>query len=99
MPAQAAPTAPAVAESWHLKKPERAHGYTWELYSVLKAARDAGKPRPTARDVLDSWAASKPPNILEVMTDEFKYQDSSGDVKPTSIKALRKAIDRMTSAR
>lgn len=90
---------PAVTESWPLEYPAKIYGYTLELYRVLKAAHDAGKPRPTARDVLDSWAASKPPNILEVMTDEFKYQDSNGDVKPTSIKALRTAIGRMTSER
>lgn len=93
------PAAPAVAESWHIKEPERFHGYILELYRVLKAAHDAGKPRPTARDVLDSWTASKPPNILEVMTDEFKYLDSSGSTKTVGLKALRKAIDRMASAR
>ena len=93
------PAAPAAAESWHIKQPERAHGYNLELYRVLKAAHDAGQPRPTARDVLDSWTASKPPNILEVMTDEFKYLDSSGSTKTVGLKALRKAIDRMASAR
>lgn len=93
------PAVPAAAESWHIKEPERARGYTWELYRVLKAAHDAGQPRPKARDVLDSWAASKPPNILEVMTDEFKCLDSSGKLKLTSIEALKKAIVRMTTAR
>lgn len=93
------PAVPAAAESWHIKQPERTHGYNLELYRVLKAAHDAGKPRPNARDVLDSWAASKPPNILEVMTDEFKCLDSSGKLKLTSIEALKKAIVRMTTAR
>lgn len=98
-PLPPSPAVPVVAESWHLKKPERAHGYTWELYSVLKAARDAGKTCPKPREVLDSWQAIKPPNITEVMSDEFKYLDSNGEIKTADLKALRKAIDRMRSAR
>ena len=93
------PAVPAVAESWHIKEPERAHGYTLELYRVLKAAHDAGQPRPKARDVLDSWAASKPHNILEVMADGFKYMDSNGDPKLVDLNGLRTAINRMTSER
>ena len=91
------PAVPAVAESWHIKKPERAHGYTWELYSVLKDAHDAGKPRPKARDVLDSWAECKPIDILEVTRVAFKCKNSNGSVKSVSIDSLRTAIDRMTT--
>lgn len=94
-----APAVPVAAESWHLKEPERERGYNYELYRILKAAHDAGKPCPKARDVLDSWGANRPPNISEVMPDGFKYLDPKGNTKAADLELLRKTIDRMTSAR
>lgn len=69
----------------------RSPGYRWPLYQVLKAAHDAGKPCPKAREVLAAWKLNKPPE-LEVMTDGVKYSDGVGNPKEADLKAIQQAI-------
>ncbi|WPC65679.1 hypothetical protein SBP18_14425 [Rhodoferax ferrireducens] len=97
--------APVVAESacdgvepakagpgWSLKTSlERAPGYRWPLYQVLKAAHIAGQPCPHARNVLDTWAIN-PPLDLQVMPDGVKYNDALGNPKEANLKAIQQAI-------
>ena len=105
-PAQHAATpAPVVGDSasnapaWTVTKPKRYSGYAAPLHRFLAAAHREGKPRPTARDVLEAWRSERPAGIAKVLADGFDYFDANGDEKAADLEAIRKAIGRMTSAR
>ena len=97
--------APVVADSasnapaWTVTKPQRYSGYAAPLHRFLAAAHREGKPRPTARDVLEAWRSERPAGIAKVLADGFDYFDANGDEKAADLEAIRKAIGRMTSAR
>ena len=97
----AAPSAPKGLEpnaglGWSLKAPtdiKRAGGYRWALYRVLKAAHDAGKPCPKAREVLEIWRANPALyNEVKVMSDGVKYDNGEGIRKDANLRAIQKAI-------
>ena len=102
-PAQhaAAPVADSAsnAPAWTVTKPKRYSGYAAPLHRFLAAAHREGKPRPTARDVLEAWRSERPAGIAKVLADGFDYFDANGDEKAADLEAIRKAIGRMTSAR
>lgn len=104
-PAQAAAEPAPVADSasnapgWSLTKPKRFTGYTEPLYRLLAAAHLEGKPCPSARDVLEAWRIKTPAEIAKVLTDGVDYYDAKGDTKTADLEAIRKAIERRTSAR
>lgn len=79
-----------------LKKPQRLQGYGPSLYGVLKAAHAAGLPRPTARDVLDTFSKNKPDGILCVSSDSIDYQNGNGKKVTADMDAIRKTIGRLT---
>lgn len=85
--------------AWTVTKPRRYVGYGLALHRLLAAAQRDDKPRPTARDVLEAWRSSKPDEIAQVLPNGFDYYDANGNTKPADLEALRKSIDRMTSAR
>ncbi len=80
---------------WALREPERYQGYAKPLYDVLKAAHDAGRCLPKARDVLDIWKNNKPPEVMEVLSDGIKYYDSSNNAKQIGVRSVQKTIDRL----
>ncbi len=84
---------PAPAQpGWSLKTSiERAPGYRWPLYQVLKAAHIARQPCPKARNVLEAWELNPPPD-LRVMPDGVKYNDGLGNQKEADLKAIGQAI-------
>ncbi len=86
-------------EAWKLAKPQRFNGYTAPLHRLIAAAHREGKPCPTARDVVEAWRINAPAEIAKVLPDGFDYYDAKGDTKTADLKAIRKAIRRMTSAR
>ena len=84
---------------WSLKTSiERAPGYRWPLYQVLKAAHLAGQPCPNARDVLHSWTLKPPPDV-QVMPDGVKYNDGLGNLKEANLKAIQQAIKNLLKPR
>lgn len=88
---------PVEIKNWAVKRPQRSTPYGAPLYKFLQAECLSGRPRcPTARDVLDAWSATMPPEIIEVMQGGFKYYASNGDVKTADLAALRSTIARMT---
>jgi len=87
------------APGWPLTKPKRFHEYTAPLYRLLVAAQREGKPRPTARDVLEAWRTNMPHEIAKVLSDGFDVYDAKGNTKAVDLEAVRKAIGRMTTAR
>lgn len=87
------------APAWAANNPQRYKGYTAPLHRLLVAAHREGKPRPTARDVLEAWRINMPAEIAKVLPDGFDYYDSKGNTKAADLTAIRKAIGRMTSAR
>ena len=101
----AAPAAAPVADSasnapaWTVTKPKRYSGYAAPLHRFLAAAHREGKPRPTARDVLEAWRSERPAGIAKVLADGFDYFDANGDEKAADLEAIRKAIERRASAR
>lgn len=100
---QTATPAPVVAGSdapaWTVNKPQRYSGYAAPLHRFLAAAHREGKPRPTARDVLEAWRSERPAGIAKVLADGFDYFDANGDEKTADLEAIRKAMGRMTNAR
>lgn len=102
--AEATPPAPSENSissptAWTVRRPQRFRGYGEPLYLLLAAAYREGRPRPTARDVLEAWRNNKPAALAKVLQDGFDYYDAGGDTKPANLEAIRKAIGRMTSAR
>lgn len=87
------------AEAWQVHKPQRFGAYAAPLYRLLNNAHQAGKPRPTARDVLEAWRTDTPAEVAMVLTDGIDYYDSNGNTKSASIAAIKEAITRMTKAR
>lgn len=85
--------------SWNVKRPTRFHGYTSPLYRLIAAAHREGKPRPTARDVVEAWRTEMPHEIAKVLPDGFDYYDAKGDTKGANLEAIRKAINRLTTGR
>jgi hypothetical protein len=109
-PEQAAPAqspaepAPVVAESsnapaWTVRKPQRYKGYAAPLYRLLSTVHREGKPRPSARDLVEAWRINRPAEIAQVLPDGFDYYDAKGNIQPADLESIRKAIKRMTSAR
>lgn len=93
-------TASAGTAEWTVVKPKRYRGYIVPLYRLLVDAHREGKPRPTARDVVEAWRVEKPADIAKVMPNEIDYYDAEGGTTKTAdLEAIRKAINRMTSAR
>ena len=77
---------------WSLKASiQRAPGYRWPLYQVLKAAFIAGQPCPKARDVLNIWRLNPPPDV-QAMPDGVKYDNGLGKPKEADLKAIGQAI-------
>lgn len=83
---------PAPEAEWNLIRPKRYPGYRKPLYDFLLAAHIAGKPCPTAREVLDTWGRKMPCEVLEVMDDSLKYCNGKGVVKCPDLKAIQQAI-------
>lgn len=98
---QATPTAASAsnAPAWTVANPKRYSGYTAPLHRLLVDAHREAKPRPTARHVLEAWRSKVPAEIAKVLTDGCDYYDANGDTKTADLEAIRKAIDRMTTAR
>ncbi len=87
---------PAPMPAWQLiPPPKRLPGYRWQLYQYLEAAHKAGKPRPTARDVLLAWQANPPDGLsvsgTRVLT--LNYIIQTGDLKNADKKAIQTGID------
>jgi len=82
---------------WHLRKPLRFQGYSSALYKFLKTAHTTGAAKPTARDVLDAFSATTPPEVARVNVDGLIYYDASGNTKEASLAAIGEAIRRMTT--
>ena len=82
--------------SWTLVKPQRFQGYSKPLYDLLGAAHAAGRPCPTARDVLDAWKIKLPLEVAGFMGDGLQFFDAKGNTKPADLKAISKVIGRMT---
>ena len=85
------------ATAWTLIRPQRFPGYRKPLYDLLKAASTTGSPRPNARDVLDKWKLAETDEIFEIMTNGVKYYDNKGDIKVADLRAIQKAIKRLTT--
>jgi hypothetical protein len=102
---ETAPTPPVVTEgasgatAWTVNKPERYRGYSVPLHRLLAAAHREGKPRPSARDVIEELRVNRPAEIAQVLPDSFDYYDSEGNTKSANMRAVTKAIGRMTRGR
>ncbi len=87
------------AHAWIVIKPQRDREYSMPLYRLLLVAHREGKPRPTARQVVDAWRMDMPPEIAKMLPDGFDYYDAKGNTKTAELEGIRKRIGRMTSAR
>ena len=84
-------------QGWSLKTSNlRYSGYRWPLHQALKAAHIAGRPRPTARDILAAWTANPPPDV-QAMPDGVKYNNGLGKPREADSKAIQQAIKGLTN--
>lgn len=83
--------------TWTVNRPSIFKCYGKPLYELLTTQCDAGKPRPTAHEVLEAWRVNPPTKIFEVMDAAVKYETANGTVKEAGLDAIRKAIVRMTA--
>lgn len=90
------PELPTNATAWSLERPKRFQGYRKPLYDLLKAEHAAGKPKPSARYVLDKWKEKPPIEVPEVTNNGLKYYDTNGNTKSAELEAISKTIGRMT---
>lgn len=87
-------------QDWTVIKYERDTAYRPALRRYLVNEWQKGTAhRPTAKQVLDAFALSQPPEIAKVLVDGFDYYDSNGNTKFASLDAIRKTIGRMTTGR
>lgn len=85
-------------QDWSVVKPQRFSPYRTPLYKFMCSEWQKGRlRRPTPRDVLDAWSVSLPAEIAKVLPDGLDYYDSNGNTKFLNLKALKQAIDRMTT--
>jgi hypothetical protein len=95
------PTSSAAAKSlsaglgWKLKPLERVHVLSGIIYDILKAAYVAGRPRPTARDVLDELERNPHADVISVFPDGIKYR-SNTETKTADVGMIGKRISRLT---
>jgi hypothetical protein len=87
---------PATRPTWALVEPKRFPGIRWPIFLFLQRAHAAGQTLPKARHVLDAWQLKKPLDIADVMQDGVKFQDAKGVTHEASLRAIQKAIDRLT---
>jgi len=88
------------AATWHLKsKVQRDDGLAGAIFGVLKTAYLAGEPKPTARQVLDSFAKCKPLAIVRVVSDGCDYSSTKGEEKSADIGHIQKRIQEFTTER
>ena len=88
----------AAKPAWTVIKPKRFQGYSMALYLLLEEAYVAGKPKPTAHDVLSSFKANKPDQIAKVIEGEgFDFYTKTGNTKHASLATIAERIRNMTS--
>jgi hypothetical protein len=88
------------AANWYLKpEVQRDDGLAGAVYGVLKKAHLAGEPRPTARQVLDSFANHNPLAIVRVVSDGCDYSSTKGEEKSADIGLIQKRIHEFTTER
>jgi hypothetical protein len=88
------------AATWYLKRRvQRDDGLAGAIYGVLKKAHVAGEPRPTARQVLDSFAQHKPLAIVRVVSDGCDYSSPKGEEKSADTGHIQKRIQEFTTER
>lgn len=85
-----------IAGQWTVIRPMREQGYNPALYRFLLTESNGGRKRPTARQVMEAWRNSLPPEVAKVLPDSVDYYDASGDLKSASVRAITAAIGRMT---
>lgn len=83
-------------QRWEVIKPKRKQGYGDAVYRFLVAEHQAGKDRPSARDVVNAWRSDQPKEIEKILEDSVDYYDAKGNTKPADLKALTATISRMT---
>ena len=88
----------AAKPAWTVNKPKRIQGYNGALYLLLEEAHAAGKPKPTAHDVLRSFKANMPDQIAQVIEGEgFNFYIKTNNIKHASLAAIAERIRNMTS--
>ena len=88
---------PVTQCNWRLTRPRRSDALTWPIYVVLEAAFKTGRSRPTAIDVLAAFGMCKPPEVIELLSSELKYQTNDGAIRIANLAAIRGRIHRMTT--
>lgn len=81
-----------VAE-WTVRRPQRFGGYTLPLHRFLAAAHQDGKPRPTARDVLEAWRNSTPPKLQQCCRTGSTITTPAATQKQPTLKHYARQLD------
>jgi hypothetical protein len=88
-----------VGAQWPLKdRVMRDDGLSTPVHEALKAAHQAGKPRPTAREVLAYFdGPNRPKTIVRVLADGCDYFGRHGNEQSADLKKISKRIVELTT--
>jgi hypothetical protein len=91
--------APVQKAEWWLKpKVLRDDGLSGAVHIALRAAHDARRPKPTAREVLAYFSQHKLPSIMHVYPDRVEYAGSI-DEETADLKLISRRIEELTTQR
>lgn len=88
----------SVQARWGLRPPERMDNLQNEILKVLKAQLAQSAPKPKARQMMSLIQESGWPDFMEICADELKYCDGNGTPTTVTLNAMRKRINRLTTA-
>lgn len=82
---------------WTLRQLKRQNALGNMIYRALKEERDAGRPVPKARDLIEIIEKKKYSEFVGLLDAEIKYFDSNGNIKTANLNSVAGRIKRITT--
>lgn len=82
-------------QSWSIGPIKRYSGYRGALERALRAAKSAGRPCPTAVEIMNQWRENRPAEIHKILAKSFEYYTAEGSIRECTQKALNQAINEL----
>jgi hypothetical protein len=85
-----------ITDLWTVKPMQRGSDDLRSALHKWLGDQDKTQPRPTAAQVLAAFAAVKPKEVFEVLSDELKFYDHDGNPQSVGLKQLGQRLRAMT---